>query len=243
MVVRSTPLADELTERVCSAGSTTDAEAKARFFGAVPGGYAEGDVLVGVRVPVLRRVAGSVKRKATLDDIDALLASDIHEVRLLGGLLLVEAYRAADGERRDDVVHRLLQRLDRLDNWDLVDTVAPYTLGPWLLTQPDDAVLRLLDRLADSPVLWERRFAVVSTFALIRAGRPEPTLHLAKRLLGDEADLVRKAVGWMLREVGARDRALLDSFLDEHAPAMPKVMLRYALEKHAPSDRARFRNR
>lgn len=190
-------------------------------------------------MPRLRALARAHRRQVTLADVEELLASPWHEVRLLGAVLLVEHYRLADGVQRRAVVDLVLRSTGRLDNWDLVDTCAPYTLGPWLLEHPDERPV--LDRLARSASVWDRRTSVVATFALIRAGQFADTLRLAALLLDDPHDLVHKATGWMLREVGVRDRSLLDAFLRRHVHAMPRTMLRYALEKHSPDERRAVR--
>lgn len=224
---------------VVAAGVEKDARAKARFFGAVEGGYAAGDQFVGVRVPVLRRLAREARRQVSLADVEQALGDARHEVRLLGAILLVEFYKLDDDEARHAAAVRvLLEHADRFNNWDLVDTVAPYTLGPWLLTRPQERIV--LDRLIVSPLVWERRMALVATFALIRAGAYDDLLRLAGTVLADPHDLIHKAAGWMLREVGARDKAVLDGFRQEHAAQMPRVMLRYALEKHSAPERKAF---
>lgn len=228
----------ELVEAVLRAGVPQDAVAKARFFGAVPGGYAEGDVVIGVRVPVLRALARDWRRRVGLIEVEELLEDDVHEVRLLGAILLVELYKLGDDSGRAAVVEVVLRRAERLDNWDLVDTVAPYTLGPYLRDRPEERPV--LDRLAASESLWRRRLAIVGTFGLIRAGEFGDTLRLAAKLLDDPHHLIHKATGWMLREVGLRDLAVLNGFLDAHAPEMPRIMLRYALEKHTPEARSRY---
>ncbi len=131
-----------------------------------------------------------------------------------------------------------LARRDRVDNWDLVDASAPYLLGPWLLARDRTDEWALLDDLAGSASVWDRRIAVMATFAGVRTGRPEATLRLADRLLTDPADLVQKAVGWMLRETANRDRARAEAFLEPRYRRMPRTMLRYAIER-LPADRRR----
>lgn len=230
-----TQLSAALVAAVEAAGIPEDAAAKAGFFKTGPGGYGEGDEFVGVRVPQLRQMARQVRKTAEIEDVGALFAHRWNEVRLLGGLLLVEIYRRG---RQDEAVEAMLANLDRLNNWNLVDSVAPYVLGPWLLTHPERRPL--LDELVQSPTLWDRRTAVVATFALIRAGEFEDILRLAAVTITDPEDLMHKATGWMLREVGQRDRAALDGFLDLHAREMPRTMLRYALEKHSPEERRSY---
>lgn len=205
-----------------------------RFFKTDPGEYAEGDVFLGVKVPDTRRLvraSDSLSEK----DILALLRSRIHEERLLALLILVRRYQRNESHRAD-IVATFLGEIKFINNWDLVDTSAPCILGPWLI----DRDRSLLRKLAKSGNLWERRIAILATFAFIRAHDFADTLDLAEILLRDEHDLMHKAVGWMLREVGNRDEAALRSFLDAHAPAMPRTMLRYAIEKLPAPDRARY---
>jgi 3-methyladenine DNA glycosylase AlkD len=221
---------DELISAVVAAGVPEDARSKTAYFASAR----TEDQFLGVRVPVLRQLARASKGKVTVTDAEILLASPWHELRLLGGILLVQLYKTGP----DESVEVVLRNTHRLDNWDLVDAVAPYTVGPWLLAHPERRPL--LDELVASPLIWERRIALVATFALIRAGEHDDLLRLARKVLDDPEDLVHKAAGWMLREVGSRDRAALNGFLDAHAAQMPRVMLRYALEKHSPPDRRHY---
>jgi len=167
-------------------------------------------------------------------DARTLLRSPVHEERLTAVFILVRQFRSGGEDVQREVVGLVLANTDRLDNWDLVDSCAPYVLGPWLAGR-DRAVL---DRLAASELVWDRRTAVMATFAFIRDGEFEPTRGLARRLLRDPQALIHKAVGWMLQEIGKRDRPTEQRFLDEHAPDMPRVMLRYAIENF-PAERRR----
>jgi 3-methyladenine DNA glycosylase AlkD len=207
----------------------------AAYFQARPGGYGEGDRFLGVAVPPQRRIAMRHAAATSLADVEELLGSPWHEERLTALLVLVHRFRRAGGDERRRIVELYLARRERVDNWDLVDASAPYLLGPWLLDRDDDSVL---DELAASGSVWDRRIAVMATFAGVRAGRPEATLRLADRLLTDPADLVHKAVGWMLREVGNRDLARAEAFLGPRYRRMPRTMLRYAIERF-PADRRR----
>ena len=204
------------------------------FFKTGPGQYAEGDQFLGVKVPDTRRIARTGDSLAE-PDIITLLRSPIHEERLLALLVLVRRYQREE-TARPAVVAIFLRETKFVNNWDLVDSSAPYLLGPWLLDRDRSILLRL----AASPSLWERRIAILATFAFIRAGDYDWTLRLAASLLRDEHDLIHKAVGWMLRETGQRDETTLRAFLDQHAPAMPRTMLRYAIEKFPAPDRARY---
>jgi 3-methyladenine DNA glycosylase AlkD len=227
--------ADDVRAALADAANPADAAHLQRFFKTGPGEYGEGDVFLGVRVPATRAI---VKRFRGLpfDEIDALLDSPVHEHRLAGLLLLVDASRR-DPEQ---AVERYLAaiRRGRVNNWDLVDSSAEYLLGEWLV----DRDRALLDDLAVSPDLWERRVAMLATFAFLKRGDASTTLRLAERLLGDREDLMHKAVGWMLREAGKRvSRPALTGFLDEHAARMPRTMLSYATEHLAAEERARYR--
>lgn len=212
------------------------AEGVARYLRMVPGGYGEGDTALGIPVPEQRAVAGRYWRDLTLAETAELLADGVHEERLTAVFVLVRKFDRADAGERDRIVGTMLANLDHLDNWDLVDSSAPYLLGPWLL----DRDRGVLDRLAGSAVVWERRTAVLATLAFIRAGEFDWTFRLAERLLPDPHDLVHKAVGWMLREVGKRDRAAEEDFLARHYRRMPRTMLRYAIERFAPARRTAY---
>jgi 3-methyladenine DNA glycosylase AlkD len=205
------------------------------FFKTAPGQYGEGDRFLGIRVPVIRRVAREA-RGIPLDQIEALLHERWHEARLLAVILLADAYERGSAAERAAIFRAYLRNAPRINNWDLVDVSAPNVVGAHLATRPRHR----LDKLARSKSLWERRIAIVATQHFIRNGEFDDTLRVARLLLHDTHDLIHKAVGWMLREVGKRDRATLESFLDEHAHEMPRTMLRYAIERLPPRDRTRF---
>lgn len=206
-----------------------------RFFKTGPGQYGEGDRFLGIRVPDIRRIAKE-SRGIQLDQIEALLHDQWHEVRLLAVILLGEAYKRGSPEDRDAIFRVYLANAKRINNWDLVDLSAPNVVGAHLLTRSRAR----LDRLARSKSLWERRIAIVSTAAFIRENQFDDTLRVARILMNDSHDLIHKAAGWMLREVGKRDRAVLEGFLEEHAHEMPRTTLRYAIERFSPRDRKRF---
>jgi 3-methyladenine DNA glycosylase AlkD len=198
-----------------------------KFFKTGPGEYGEGDRFRGVRVPAIRKVAKGF-REMVLSEMEALLESEFHEDRMLAVILMVERFRRADAEDRQTIYNRYLARSDRINNWDLVDVSAEPIVGGFLWTRTDRSVL---DRLAQSDWMWDRRIAIVSTFHFIRRDHFDDTLRIAKALLADPEDLLHKATGWMLREVGKRDLPALEAFLDRHISAMPRTMLRYAIEK------------
>jgi 3-methyladenine DNA glycosylase AlkD len=205
-----------------------------RFFKAGKGEYAEGDVFIGVTVPDVRMIAKAY-RDLPLTDIEALLADKIHERRLAALEILVMRFERGDDAAREEAVRFYLFHLDRVNNWDLVDGSAPYLLGEWLADGNGDEAL--LDTMARSTHLWTQRVAIVSTYAFIKRGTLQPTFRIATILLRHPHDLIHKAVGWMLREAGKKDRSALETFLDKHAATMPRTMLRYALEKFEPAAR------
>jgi 3-methyladenine DNA glycosylase AlkD len=197
-----------------------------RFFKTGPGEYGEGDLFLGLRVPFLRRLARQ-SDGLRLTDATALLRSRYHEERLLALLILVRRFERGDARLQERVFRLYLRGRRFVNNWDLVDLSAPNILGTWLLPRPRT----LLRRLAGSRVLWDRRMAVLATLTFIRHGQFEDTLDLCRRLLRDEEDLLHKACGWMLREIGKRDRRALNEFLERQAGRMPRTMLRYAIER------------
>jgi 3-methyladenine DNA glycosylase AlkD len=206
-----------------------------RFFKAGHGEYGEGDEFIGVRVPDSRIVAKDHSDLA-LTEIQTLLDSPIHEERFVGLVILVNRYKmvskpkSADTAAQKGIFDFYMKNLyaQRVNNWDLIDSTAPY-LGYYLLGKP--ATSKLLDKLAKSESLWERRAAVMFTFAFIREFELDDTLRLCKTLLNDKHDLMHKACGWMLRELGKQDLGALREFLEENVTKMPRTMLRYAIEK------------
>lgn len=198
----------------------------ARYFRTGPGEYGEGDVFLGLRAPQMHALARR-HRGLPLADVLALLHEAEHEKRLLAVLLMANAYPKADEAGRQALYDAYLANTRFINNWDLVDSSAPQVVGAHLATRNRAP----LAALAASPLLWDRRIAIVSTLHLIRAGDFGPTLDVAARLLGDRHDLIHKATGWMLREVGKRDQAALEGFLRRHLDAMPRTMLRYAIER------------
>lgn len=208
-----------------------------RFFKCGPGQYGAGDQFLGLSVPQVRSVLAGY-RTLPVSDCVALLQSPYNEARLLALLILVAQYQrkhASEAERQA-VFDAYVANRSRVNNWNLVDASAPAIVGGHLL-QRDRS---LLDTLVQSRVLWDRRIAVLATFAFLRAGDFADTLRLCDQLLGDREDLMHKACGWMLREVGKRDQAVLRAFLDAHAKQMPRTMLRYAIEKLPAEERADY---
>ena len=227
--------AREARTKLASLASTAVAASSARFFKTGPGQYGEGDVFIGVRVPVLRTLAREF-RDLPLREIDVLLCSAIHEERLLAILILTQSLIRCDAEHRKQVYDFYMSRTEHVKNWDLVDTSAPAIVGGYLV----DKSRKPLMKLAKSKSLWERRIAIVATQHFIRLGQFDDTLSISCVLLSDSEDLIHKAVGWMLREVGERDAAPLLHFLDEHAGTMPRTTLRYAIEHFSAEQRKAY---
>jgi 3-methyladenine DNA glycosylase AlkD len=211
----------------------------AHFYKAFPGGYGEGDVFIGVIVPDTRLVA---KKYIDLPfaELEKVITSPIHEERLCALIILNLRYkRDKDAASRKKIFTFYMKalRAGHVNNWDLVDASAPI-IGDYLIDQPDH--MELLEKLARSKNLWQRRTAMIFTFAFLRKGITGPTVVIAESLIEDEHDLIHKAVGWMLREMGKRDPYLLRSFLKENAPEMPRTALRYSIERLPESERKKW---
>lgn len=206
-----------------------------RFFKTGKGQYAEGDMFIGVKVPPIRKL---VREFSAMPPAEAakLVRSPVHEERLGGLLLWVHAFARGDTATRERIFALYLANTRYINNWDLVDLSAPQIVGGSL--PPEDTTF--LRALAESPLLWERRIAMLATFTYIRQGTFGPTLELCELLLGDRHDLMHKACGWMLREVDKRHRQTLAPFLQQRAAAMPRTMLRYAIEHFDLAERRRF---
>jgi 3-methyladenine DNA glycosylase AlkD len=206
-----------------------------RFFRTGKGEYAEGDRFIGVTVPQMRALCRQC-RGAALSEIERLLHSSIHEDRLTALLLLVDAFKLGDDERKREIYDFYLANTRYINNWDLVDASAPYIVGASLR----DRNKAPLTRLAKSGVLWERRIAIVATQDFIRQRQIEETFRIADLLIEDRHDLIHKATGWMLREAGKRDEAALRGYLDKRHTRMPRTMLRYAIERLPEHDRLAY---
>lgn len=217
------------------------AEILKRFFKTGKGEYGEGDVFLGITVPQSRVIAQKFSH-LSLSDIEKLLASKIHEERLIALLLLVHNFQKGDDKARREVYAFYLKNTKYINNWDLVDLSAHQIMGEYLLGQE---ILRLaqddiLVNLAKSENLWERRIAIVATYAFIRKNQFDQTLTVSKILLHDKHDLIHKAVGWMLREVGKRDQEIEEAFLRKHYKIMPRTSLRYAIERFSEKKRKAY---
>ena len=211
------------------------AEQSQWFFRTGEGEYGEGDRFLGIRVPVLRTFARKYK-DISLDSCRELLDSPFHEERLLALFILVIQFEKGDDSCRKAVFDLYFEKLGRVNNWDLIDSSAPHIAGAWLADKKRD----ILYTLARSDNLWERRIAILATFVYIKNNSYDDTLAIAGMLKGDTEDLIHKAVGWMLREVGKRDGEAERAFLREHYSDMPRTMLRYAIERFPEDERQRF---
>ena len=210
-----------------------------KFFQTAPGQYGEGDVFLGLTVPQVRTVAKEYKA-ISLNEIDLLIRSKFHEVRLCGLVILTLQYKAAKERKTKKKLFDLYLKAmtdGYINNWDLVDVTAPI-IGEYLIDLDDPYVL--LYKLAKSKSLWQRRVSMVFTFAFIRSGDIEPTFEMAEKLLHDKHDLIHKAVGWALREAGKLNGIALRKFLTSHSHEMPRTMLRYSIEKFSERERKKW---
>ena len=205
------------------------------FFKTGPGEYGEGDVFIGIKVPPLRRLAIEFQT-ATLHVLQRLLKSKIHEERVLAVMILVRQFDRGDSELRQKIYDFYLAHTRFINNWDLVDGSAPYIVGPFLWER-DRKPLYIL---AGSDSLWERRIAILATFYFIRRNDFADALKICAALIKDKHDLIHKAVGWMLREIGKRNQAAEERFLKKHCRTMPRTALRYAIERFPEKQRRKY---
>jgi len=225
---------NQLVRELADSADPKRAASSAWFFKTGKGQYGEGDRFLGITVPALREIALRFS-DLPLSDIARLLASPIHEHRLAAVEILVAQFECSDNVTREKIFRFYLRHAKRVNNWDLVDASAPYIVGKHLKTRKRG----VLDRLAASPNLWERRISIVATFAFIRNGEIKDTFHIAGKLLSDDHDLIHKAVGWALREAGKVSRPALLSFLKKHYGTISRTSLRYAIERFPAAQRKR----
>ena len=247
--------ADDIVETLTAMRNEAQGRILARFFKTGKGEYGEGDRFLGIRVPQVRAVVREARDGVELCEIEKLLRSEWHEVRLCAFLLLVAEMRRAlpsrrnrtgDASRRVEIVRFYIAHAYRANNWDLVDLSCVHILGAWLLCPQEDGTMpprTILGNLAASGSLWEQRIAIVSTLALIRERQYADTLRIATSLSGHPHDLIRKAVGWMLREVGKRDIDVLRGYLEAHSHEMSRTSLRYAIERMDAAERREWLER
>lgn len=225
----------EITAYLHSLADPERARHAQRYFKTRPGEYGEGDLFLGLRVPIVRQAVRKYSN-ASLQTATKLLKSEYHEIRLFALLLLVVRFGKANPAEQETIYHLYLKHTRHINNWDLVDSSAPYIVGGYLY----DKDRSILYQLVESKSLWERRIAVLATFWFIRDGQFDDALRIAETLLADPEDLIHKAVGWMLREIGKRDKASETAFLKTHHKDMPRTMLRYAIERFSPAERQRY---
>ena len=227
-----------LARELDSLKNKKDAQILQRFFKTGEGEYGEGDVFLGIRVPVQRQV---LKKYLDMDlkDIEFLLRTKIHEYRLIALLILVKKFEEGNEQIKKKIFNLYLKNTKYINNWDLVDLSAPHIVGAYLLDKPRN----ILYKLVKSQSLWERRIAILATFAFIKNNETKDTLKIAQILLKDKHDLIHKAVGWMLRELGKRvSQDIEEKFLKRYYKAMPRTMLRYAIERFEESKRKKYLN-
>ena len=246
---------NKLLQEITARADESQVEGLSRFFKTGPGQYGEGDKFLGIKVPVTREVVKACWRETSLQDLEACIASEYHEVRLAALLALVEIFAhakrfpvkpgmtkmtscpARPGISQQDCVDFYLAHTDRINNWDLVDLSCYPLLGVWLLDK--DRQL-LYDLARNGKTLWEQRIGIVSTMTFIRNGQLKDTFDIADILLHHPHDLIHKAVGWLLREAGKRDKEALVQYLEPRWQTMPRTMLRYAIEKFPEAERQQY---
>ena len=220
----------QLEKELKKLANPKQAEILQGFFKTGEGEYGEGDIFLGVKVPEQRKVAGKFE-DLSLEDLEKLLSSKIHEYRMSALIVLIKQYERADEKYKKEIFNFYLKNTRNINNWDLVDISAPKIVGDYLLNKPRSILYKLAKSQPKVGNLWERRIAIISTFAFIRNNEFDDTLKISKILLDSKHDLIHKAVGWMLREVGKRDQKIEEEFLKKYYLKMPRVMLRYAIEK------------
>jgi len=231
--------ATQIEKTLKKLGSAEKAKASAWYFKTGEGQYGHGDIFAGVTVPEQRKVAKEYK-EISLEEIGKLLKNKIHECRLTALLVLVEQYKHSDEKTKAKIARFYLTHTKYINNWDLVDLSAPNILGDYLLR----GNRQILYKLAKSKNIWERRIAILATFAFIKNGETADSFAIAEMLLSDKHDLIHKAVGWMLREIGKHySRPALVNFLNIHKACMPRTTLRYAIEHFSPAERKKFLSR
>jgi len=228
-------ITESITKRLKKLGNQEQAAVSQRFFKTGPGEYGEGDIFLGIKVPVLRKLAKEYLN-LSLKEVQRILGSKYHEQRLLALFVMVVQFSKGDPKKKKDIYELYLKNTGLINNWDLVDSSAHYIVGPYLM----DKSKAPLYELAQSSLLWERRIAIMATFYYIKNDKFSHTLKIAGRLLADKEALIHKAVGWMLREIGKRHLPSEEAFLKKHYHNMPRTMLRYAIEKFPEPKRQRY---
>ena len=226
-------LTKTITNKLQALSDAEKREIFPRFFKAGKGEYGEGDRFLGVTVPNIRAIA-KLHKDISIEEIRELIQSEWHEVRLCALIIMVEKSKKKDEALRKELFNLYLSQTKRINNWDLVDLSCRFIIGEYLLDKSRD----ILYQLAQSPLLWDNRIAIVSTYAFIRKGQLEDTYALSDLMMQHPHDLMHKAIGWMLREAGKRNPERLYDYVMSHRADMPRTMLRYAIEKFSPKERA-----
>lgn len=226
-------LTKTITNKLQALSDAEKREIFPKFFKAGKGEYGEGDRFLGVTVPNIRAIA-KLHKDISIEEIRELIQSEWHEVRLCALIIMVENSKKKDEALRKELFNLYLSQTKRINNWDLIDLSCRFIIGEYLLDKSRD----ILYHLAQSPLLWDNRIAIVSTYAFIRKGQLEDTYALSDLMMQHPHDLMHKAIGWMLREAGKRDSERLYDYVMSHRADMPRTMLRYAIEKFSPKERA-----
>ena len=226
-------LTKTITNKLQALSDAEKREIFPKFFKAGKGEYGEGDRFLGVTVPNIRAIA-KLHKDISIEEIRELIQSEWHEVRLCALIIMVEKSKKKDEALRKELFNLYLSQTERINNWDLVDLSCRFIIGEYLLDKSRD----ILYQLAQSPLLWDNRIAIVSTYAFIRKGQLEDTYALSDLMMQHPHDLMHKAIGWMLREAGKRNPERLYDYVMSHRADMPRTMLRYAIEKFSPKERA-----
>ena len=226
-------LTKTITNKLQALSDAEKREIFPKFFKAGKGEYGEGDRFLGVTVPNIRAIA-KLHKDISIEEIRELIQSEWHEVRLCALIIMVEKSKKKDEALRKELFNLYLSQTKRINNWDLVDLSCRFIIGEYLLDKSRD----ILYHLAQSPLLWDNRIAIVSTYAFIRKGQLEDTYALSDLMMHHPHDLMHKAIGWMLREAGKRNPERLYDYVMSHRADMPRTMLRYAIEKFSPKERA-----
>ncbi len=229
--------ADDVRSALYKLSDDRQARILSKFFKTGPGEYGEGDIFWGIRVPQIRSIARRCLN-LQLSALDGLLHNPVHECRLCAALAIVEKYKKGDEKIKKTCFQFYVSHVTAINNWDIVDLTAPNIIGDYLFRNPRER--KLLSRLAKSKNLWERRIAIVATHEFIKNGELEDTFSIVKLLLKDPHDLIHKAVGWMLREAGKRNRDAEIQFLNEYCTMMPRTALRYAIEHFSEKQRTHY---
>ncbi len=237
-MMKMNTLFNDLKNEIKQKASPEKAKILSGFFKTGKGQYGEGDVFLGLTVPEQRLLAKKYQ-DLSIDDIGELIQNKIHEYRLVALLILVQKFNSANQEQKKKIFEFYVEHKDQVNNWDLVDLSADKIIGAWLINKDK----KLIYNLANSENLWDKRIAMISTFYFIKKNKFEDALKIAEILIDDKHDLIQKAVGWMLREIGKRNQEIEEKFLDKHYKIMPRTMLRYSIERFDEQKRKHYMNK